>query len=261
MGEQFPFGAPVRSVARQPAGRRRVFVLGAYPSALHVRWTPPARSGLGPVRALAVDNEPEPFWDGADDADRVGAWQAEWASDEYGSFAPAGRLNGSSGRWVDAHVLEPLAARRDEVWFTDCLDTYRGSHGQAKRIADTYMPFAEQVALPESLLGEHPSEKAIVRECLDGHRERLLQELNIVAPDLVVTLGSAAAKVFHELTGLDGPALALSRDGYGEFIHIALSGRVVQWLPLVHPGAPKSWQETRRMDHPARRGLRGRRGE
>jgi hypothetical protein len=243
MGEQFPFGAPVRSVARPPSGHRRVFVLGAYPSALHIRWTPPDGSDLRPVRALAVDNEPEPFWDGADDAELVAAWAAEWFTEEYGRLSPAGKLNGSSGRWVDDRVLRPLAARREEVWFTDCLDTYRGSRGQAKRIRDTYAPYAGQADLPQAILGEHPSETAIVRECLDGHRQRLLDELDGVTPDLVVTLGNAAARVFHELIGLDGVAPPLAREGYGEFVHVALSGRAIQWLPLVHPGAPSTWQQ------------------
>ena len=244
MGEQYPFGAPVRSVARQPSGHRRVFILGAYPSALHIRWIPPDGSNLGAVRALAVDNEPEPFWDGADDAELVDAWAAEWFSASYGRVSPAGKLNGSSGRWVDEQVLRPLAARREEVWFTDCLDTYRGSRGQAKRIGDTYTPFADEADLPQAILGDHPSETAIVRQCLDGHQERLLDELDAVAPDLVVTLGNAAARVFHELIGLDGPAPPLAREGYGEFVHVArLSGRAIQWLPLVHPGAPSTWQQ------------------
>ena len=41
----FPFGRPV--VACEPAatGRAAVFVLGAYPSALHVRWHPPQGQG------------------------------------------------------------------------------------------------------------------------------------------------------------------------------------------------------------------------
>jgi hypothetical protein len=71
MGEQFPFGAPVASMAVEPKDKSPVFVLGAYPSALHVRWTPPAGAGHKPVQALAVDNEPWPFWDGGDERERV----------------------------------------------------------------------------------------------------------------------------------------------------------------------------------------------
>lgn len=59
----FFFGQPVLPRRAVADGQRDVFVLGAYPSALHVEWTPP--SPHRPVRALAVDNEPEPFWNGA----------------------------------------------------------------------------------------------------------------------------------------------------------------------------------------------------
>lgn len=62
--EVFPFGQPV--LPRQPSTEepREVYLLGAYPSGLHVRWTPPAISGqdFRPIRALIADNEPVPFW-------------------------------------------------------------------------------------------------------------------------------------------------------------------------------------------------------
>jgi hypothetical protein len=48
-----------------------LFVLGAYSSALHVRWTPPEQTKLRRIKALAVDNEPEPFWTGDDEPERI----------------------------------------------------------------------------------------------------------------------------------------------------------------------------------------------
>lgn len=244
MGERFPFGAPVQSAARQPSGRRRVFVLGAYPSAVHVRWTPPADSGLKPVRALAVDNEPEPFWDGGDQPRHIEAWATRLFDDHFGTISSVGRLNGSSGRWVTERVLEPLGATRDEVWFSDCLDTYRASRGQAKRCDDTYAPFARQLDLPPARLGGHPNEDQIVREALGEQRERLMRELEVVSPDLVITLGNASARVFHNLTDLDGDESTLSHDGYGDLVHVSCLERPIQWLALTHPGGPKAWQET-----------------
>ncbi len=70
------------------------FLLGVYPSALHVRWTHPQYR----VAALAVAEEPYPFWDGADEVERVDRWRGEvgWQS-EWGTAEPVGRLNGSSG--------------------------------------------------------------------------------------------------------------------------------------------------------------------
>lgn len=72
--QRYPFGAPV--TARPPSTQepKRVLILGAYPSALHVRWRPPG--GLGRmVQALPVADEPTPFWDGADADERVRRWQ------------------------------------------------------------------------------------------------------------------------------------------------------------------------------------------
>jgi hypothetical protein len=61
---QFPFGAPVLACGTEmPTRQFPVLVLGAYPSALHVRWVPPEGYGRA-VAALPVDNEPTPFWDG-----------------------------------------------------------------------------------------------------------------------------------------------------------------------------------------------------
>lgn len=73
---RFPFGRPSTPRApRIPVGQAGLFILGVYPSALHVRWELPewARRGLGigTVAALAVDDEPSVFWDGADAGARV----------------------------------------------------------------------------------------------------------------------------------------------------------------------------------------------
>lgn len=64
------------------AAPAEALVLGVYPSALHVRWTPPP--GHEGVRALAVAPELWPVWDGNDQVDRVAArrdlvgWPPEW---------------------------------------------------------------------------------------------------------------------------------------------------------------------------------------
>jgi hypothetical protein len=57
--EIFPFGASVLRRPPSASTKTRVFVLGAYPSALHVGWRPPEGK---PIRAMVVDNEPEQFW-------------------------------------------------------------------------------------------------------------------------------------------------------------------------------------------------------
>ena len=105
----FPFGRPV-TPARLSATAAVCSCSAAYPSALHVRWQAP--DGIH-IAALAVDNEPVPFWTGADQAERVEAWSARSSfRPEWGSVEPAGPANGSSGRWVDDQVLAPLGFTR-----------------------------------------------------------------------------------------------------------------------------------------------------
>lgn len=241
---RFPFGAEVRSVSRAPGGHRSVFLLGAYPSALHVQWDPPSGASLKPIKALAVDNEPEPFWDGRDEAEHVAAWAAKHFDVANGRIRPAGRLNGSSGRWVHDLVLEPLAATMEDVWLTDCLDSYRCSAGQSQRLADTYGPYADQHGLPAAELQRHPNENAIVLEALDQQRERLLYELRITQPNMIVTLGRAAARVIHDLLELDSEAGTLLQEAYGDIVIVSCNDKATQLLCLAHPGAPGSWQQT-----------------
>ena len=62
---RFPFGEPLAPVPHTSKGQTSVFILGAYSSAVHAMW----RFGPGGsdrVQALAIANEPEPFWDGTD---------------------------------------------------------------------------------------------------------------------------------------------------------------------------------------------------
>jgi hypothetical protein len=103
---RYPFGRPAtRRPPRVPDRGCGLVVLGVYPSALHVRWVVPDRAEV--VGALAVDDEPAVFWDGADAGERIEAWKTAvgW-SDAWGNVGLAGG-NGSSGRHVVAHVLEP----------------------------------------------------------------------------------------------------------------------------------------------------------
>ena len=72
----YPFGRPATDrPPRVPRGNADVFVLGVYASALHVRWQRP--DGAVMVQALAVDDEPEVFWDGADAEERIARWRRD----------------------------------------------------------------------------------------------------------------------------------------------------------------------------------------
>jgi hypothetical protein len=241
-GGRYPFGAPVTPRPPSATTARSIFLLGAYPSALHVEWTPP--EPWNRVRAIPVDDEPTPFWDGADEGERVAAWtQRIGFTEAWGSVRPVGALNGSSGVWVRDMVLAALGAIYADAWASDCLDTYRASTGATRRLDDTYAPFARNVGLLEAQIGAHPSEDAIVDEALRLHRARLSAELSACGPALVVTLGNAALRVARELVdgGSEVPA-KLSVHVYGARYGIGVAGRQAQLLPLAHPASPRPYQ-------------------
>lgn len=243
----FPFGRRVRPCKPSASEPKPIFVLGAYPSALHVEWTPP--EGFKRIRAIAVDNEPEPFWNGEDEGDRIERWKRAVKFDPHtmGDIRPAGRLNGSSGAWVDENILKPLGVARADAWITDALDTYRCSTALAARLADTYDKLAVRTGLPAARLPEHPNEKQIIIEACDKHVRRLRTELERCKPDRIVTLGNAALAVVLELlprvAGAELRRLSAG-EGYGSPVMVRLGGRKVELLPLAHPAAPPRYQAT-----------------
>ena len=241
---RFPFGQPVLPRKPSASTSQAVFVLGAYPSALHVKWTPPKR--YKSIRAIAIDNEPVPFWCGGkgEEAKLIEAWRGSvgW-KESWGVIDIAGDLNGSSGVWVAENVLRPLNVKAALI--TDCLDTYRCSGGLAERIDDTYAPFAVEHKLPPAVLAKHPSETEIVDEALALHRSRLLDELATAKPELVVTLGNAALRVLNRLIEPASAELIqkLAVGGYGLRFKVTIAGRSIECLPLAHPAAPTPYQD------------------
>lgn len=240
----YPFGRPITPREPSATSPRRLFVLGAYPSALHVEWIPP--KPWKRITAIPIDDEPSPFWDGADHEARVDAWKAHVGFDPaWGSIQSIQRFNGPSGAWVRDNVLEPLEADTSGAWITDCLDTYRGSIGVTRRLSDTYGPFATALGLPAASLPPHPGETEIVQEALTHHTARLRAELGTARPELVVTLGNAALRVLGAIVDIEGRSAPskLRVEEYGKEIGIRVAGRSMRWLPLAHPAAPKRWQE------------------
>lgn len=239
----YPFGRPVTARPPSSRDRRPLFVLGAYPSALHVEWTPPAPWRF--VRAIAVDDEPTPFWDGDGQETLARAWEASVGfRAEWGAVRVVPRFNGPSGAWVREQVLTPLGFTAADACITDCLDTYRASVGAAGRLADTYAPFAQALGVLPARLLPHPSEDAIVAEALRLHRARLLTELDACRPETVVTLGNAALRVAREL--LDGALAApqkLRVEQYGTAVDVCVASRAARLLPLAHPAAPARYQD------------------
>ena len=249
MSFNFIFGKPVLPARHSATSKRRVFLIGAYPSALHVRWFHPELHRE--VTAIAVDNEPEPFWTGIDEKKRIDAWEesVEWKA-TWGSVQPCGSLNGSSGVWVRDRVLCPLRIRRNETWITDSLDFYCESVGARER---TQTPEVQHIlskySIPGPSLHEHPDENTIVSIARnEGHHARLRKELQTAQPELLITLGNAALRVIHEVLGDAGMTLPekLSWDDrkYGDRFHASLGeGFEFDVLPLAHPASPDSYQK------------------
>jgi hypothetical protein len=206
-----------------------------------VKWTPsqPIKGRVfKPIQALIVDNEPTPFWDGADAGEQFARWfeRVGWRED-WGSAEPAAaRFNGPSGNWVAEHILAPLGLTYEDTCISDCLDMARLNPGQAGRVADTYEPLRTVLDLPDCTLEPVPvGEAGIVAES-EAHLERLDRELTASAPDLVVTLGNAALRVMGRLLSTSTPtARRLAASGYGSPVAATHKGRALIWRPLVHP--------------------------
>ena len=239
MTERYPFGRNLHAVMPSASGPRRVFVLGAYPSALHVHWTPPRGR---PVNALAVDDEPEPFWNGADEAAHIAAWRdAVRPPVSWGEFAGAGSLNGSSGRYLDQQYLAPLDVGRDDVWVTDAVDRHFLSSGGQAALDREYRPLMPELGLPDVTVRTRPPEEQLVTEAVAHHRDRLLGELDEAEPRDVLTLGNEALVVLWSI-GVQplqpGNAVArLSAPTYGRRLPVRLpNGHECVLHPLAHPG-------------------------
>lgn len=232
----FPFGRPATDrPPRAPARDADLFVLGVYPSALHVRWQRP--DGVVQVQALAVADEPEVFWDGADAAERVRRWSSEvgWRRD-WGEVSPSG--NGTSGRAVAEDVLAPMGTTIDRCFVTDCLPRYHVKHGpgsQGSAMTERYAPFAAARGLPTVSLPRRPAVPTFIRQAVRENGDQLARQLRFARAELVVTLGEEAADVFAAVTGAERVVLRRD-DEYGRERRVPSGFGVGAWIALKHPG-------------------------
>ena len=133
----FPFGAPnLACPPTKSVEAADVFLVGVYPSALHVwwqapQWYTPAPAASGILGSVAVDREPAVFWRGGKrDRDRhVQAWKSRIGFREgnepveWGTIKASGN-NGVSGRNVERLKLKPPAVPWTKVYATDIVNTY-----------------------------------------------------------------------------------------------------------------------------------------
>lgn len=249
----FPFGSTASPrPPRSPNGPAALFVLGVYPSALHVHWTPPAWAmnelGVTEIGALAVADEPTVFWDGLDPnaEELVASWKQEVGfrdgdgQGDWGSVHSAG--NGTSGRPVTERILNPLGISPKDTWFSDAVNTYfvkNGTGSQGEAWKRRYRPFAERSGLPSGDLPTRPSPQILVRTAVEEHSGRLRAELLEAAAPVVITLGEEARQVLAAIVDArSGPPTEPLRHGanYGKPGAVSVGEWNAEWLALVHPG-------------------------
>jgi hypothetical protein len=202
---------------RQP-GPKPVLIIGVYPSAVHARWIGPDAKG---IRALAVADEPEPFWTG-DGAETTVATVAATVPAEAGRIELAKGHNGRSGRALDKLMLEPLALTRDKIRVADIDNRYMANLGQQDAVAHNYVPLVERGILPPATWRPR---RAITRVPSD-RSPALADEVAEADPAWIITLGD------EPLRSLD--LEPLTRASYGTPLPAVVLGNNVQLLRLVH---------------------------
>ncbi|MEA2495959.1 MAG: hypothetical protein QOJ29_3870 [Thermoleophilaceae bacterium] len=233
---RFPFGQISGRCEPRQVADADALVLGVYPSAFHVRWSHPDYR----VAALAVDQEPWPFWDGDDQDGRVAVWREAvgWKS-AWGSATPAGRLNGSSGVVLRDTILGALGIAKDRAWLTDAVPffhVHRGPGTQGAAMSDRYDEFARSHGLLVHQLPKRPPPDALIRYAIDNEGNRLRAEIAQSRAPLVITLGNEALAVAAAVLRADLPEFLSHDSSYGLRHPVHIDGRSIEVLALVHPG-------------------------
>lgn len=258
---QFPFGQPntVRPM-RTPSKTARALVVGVYPSAFHIAWSPPAHLDPRPgherrrpfIGSLAVDVEPVVFWDGITPSptDQLARWTAAVGFTDAHGTATIGN-NGPSGAGLVTNILQPLGLDDDEVAFTDAVPWFfvkEGSGSQGDAARTRFAPIAAAINAPLSTLPTRPTPRQLVRTAdSEPRRTSLRRELVDSSAPLVITLGQEALDAVRSVADhCAGTQQRLaSTDEYGTRGNLTIHGHQMQLLPLVHPGFQR---QTKRPD-------------
>jgi protein-tyrosine phosphatase/uracil-DNA glycosylase len=225
----YPFGAPLREVVQEDRTPKRVFVLGAYASAVHARWVDPGGRTL--VRALAVASEPFVFWDGANAAEVVARIALGADAGRLEAAEPA--FNGPSGRSLEQDYLRPLGVPRADGWFCDLVPHTCLNDAQRLAIQREYEPRAQALGLPAVDLPPVP--KAFAD---DARRLEINAEIEQAKPDLIVLLGDHPIRHwlrFHDARWHSLADFGDKAESYGRRHRLSMNGRQYEVLPLAHP--------------------------
>ena len=249
----FPFGRPntARPLRKPESGNVDALVVGVYPSAFHVAWTPPPSLDPRPagkrrrplISSLAVDVEPTVFWDGShpDPNELLDAWKSAvgFDPDRHGTVAVG--TNGPSGQQLPATVLEPLGLDPDRIAYTDAVPWYfvkttKGSQGAA--IAERFNPLASALDASPGTLPTRPSKRQLVDLATsEGREPSLRSEIVEIGAPLVITLGQEAIDALSAVADtLDGVQRRLRPEGYGGEGTGTIDKHSFAVRALAHPG-------------------------
>ena len=241
----FPFGQPntVRPM-RRPVRPARALIVGIYPSAFHVAWSPPGTTSRRPlIGSLAVDVEPTVFWNGAEPSPEVllDQWKTEVGFNESRHGTVSVEHNGPSSLGLERNVLIPLRLADDEVAFTNVVPWFfvksgRGSKGEA--IKQRFEPFGIENGVDPGSLPPRPTPHQLVEIARsDNRRDSLRAEILEADAPVVVTLGQEALDSVRAVTDrCAGVQSRLAPAGYGTRGEVVIGSTTFELLPLAHPG-------------------------
>lgn len=234
---------------RQPSGAAAALVVGVYPSAFHVAWSPPVELDPRDVRkgpfigSLAVDVEPVVFWDGAEPAPsaELERWMGDVGFDPQVHGQVTTGTNGPSGSGLVEQFLTPLKVDPALTAFTDAMPWYFVKYdkgGQGLAIRDRFGPLAAFLGVHNGSLPSRPSTRELVALAgSDARRVGLRRELVDADAPLVITLGQEALDAVRAVCDATaGVQVKLSPHGYGAAGELLVDSKVMSLLPLVHPG-------------------------
>jgi len=190
-GQSFPFGEPIQAVTWSDGGPKRVVVVGVYPSAVHARWI--GVNGKQRIGALAVANEPEPFWTGEDDELIVQSVSGRLPSG-VGSLEPA-RLNGVSGKALDP-LLDCLGLQHRHVRIIDLWNRYLANSAQeaARKREIERSEASGELQVAELLEATRWTQRAKITTLPQDRQPAFSEEFEEADPAWVVTLGEEPVK-------------------------------------------------------------------
>ena len=222
----FPFGERVLKVYQKDKNPKKVFILGVYASAVHVKWMNPEGKTL--INALAVASEPEIFWRGNGAGEIINRIKLP---EQAGKLTVADeKFNGPSGRALDSEYLTPLGLSREDSWLCDLVPYSMLNPGQEAALLRN-----------EHIFNEFGLKKPLMRTATKENRKigekrvsEIVREIRQSKAEYLITLGNEPLINFVKFYNPDIKVLN-QKDPYGTIRDISIDGIPMELLALVHP--------------------------